>query len=164
MATVRVDGFEELTKKITQLADAGDAIGKMAVYDGAKVIADEIRQRIKGLPVEEDRFLIGDDKFDVMTAEDKKDLANALGISKIVRGAEDVRTVVGFAGYGSKKTKKYPNGLPMPLLARAIESGSSVREKHPFIRKAVNAKRKEVVRVMTETAERQINRTMEGRG
>jgi HK97 gp10 family phage protein len=164
MARVAVNGLAELSKQITQLADAGDAIGKMAVYDGAKVIADEVRRQIGNLPEDEERYLTRGDQYGVVTETEKKDLAKSLGVSTIERNAEGVRTVIGFAGYGSKPTKKYPNGLPMPLLARAIESGSSVRKKHPFMRKAVNAKQKEAKRVMVETGERQIKQTIGEKG
>lgn len=161
MAKIKIDGFEEISKKITELGAAGEAIGRMAVYDGAKVIADELRKKINGLPTEDNRLLIDGDKFNVITARDKTDLVNSMGVSGIMSEADGVRTVIGFAGYGRRKTKKYPNGLPMAMLARSIESGSSVREKHPFIRKAVNAKKKEAIRAMIERAEYQIKTTME---
>lgn len=164
MARIAVNGLAELSKQITELADAGEAIGKMAVYDGARVIADEIRKKIEALPEDEDRYLVGAAQYSVVTETEKKDLARSLGVSTIARDAEGVRTVIGFAGYGSKPTKKYRNGLPMPLLARAIESGSSVRKKHPFVRKAVNAKRKEAISAMIETGERQIRKTIGEKG
>lgn len=160
MAKVTVSGLVEISKKITALGEAGDAIGKMAVYDGADVIADEIRRQINALPEDKDRYLTGGDRYNVITPQDKRDLANSLGIAKIERTATGIRTVIGFAGYGGRRTKKYPKGLPMALLARSIESGSSVREKRPFIRRAVNAKRRAAMAQMIETGERQIKMTL----
>ena len=160
MARVTVDGLAEISKKITALGEAGDAIGKMAVYDGADVIADEIRKQINMLPEDKDRYLVGGEQYNVVTPQDKQDLANSLGIARIERTAKGIRTVIGFAGYGSRPTKKYPKGLPMALLARSIESGSSVRAKRPFIRRAVNAKRKAAEQKMIETGERLIQQTL----
>lgn len=160
MAKANVKGTEDVSKMLVALGKAGDAIGKMAVYDGAAVIADEIRKQINALPEQDFKYLKDGEQFGVITPQDKEDLANSLGIDQIERAAEGIRTVVGFAGYGSHPTKKYPKGLPMPLLARAIESGSSVRAKRPFVRKAVNAKRKVAKQKMIETGERLIQQTL----
>ena len=49
---------------------------------------------------------------------------------------------IGFDGYGKMPTKKYPKGVPNQLLARAVESGSSVRQKTPFIRRGEGKSKK----------------------
>ena len=70
-------------------------------------------------------------------------------------------TKAGFAGYMEEgKSKKYPNGLPIPLLARSIESGSSVRQKHPFVRAAVKSSRDKAVEEMETTINVEIQKTM----
>jgi len=160
MAKVNVKGSEDVASMLVALGEVGDAIGKMAVYDGAAIIADEIRKQINALPEQNFRHLGEGEQFGVITPQDKADLANSLGIDQIERAADGIKTVVGFAGYGSHATKKYPKGLPMPLLARAIESGSSVRQKRPFVRKAVNNKRKAAKDAMIKTGERLINKTL----
>lgn len=160
MAKVNVKGTEDIAKMLVALGEAGDAIGKMAVYDGAAIIADEIRKQINALPEQEFKYLKNGEQFGVITPQDKADLENSLGIDQIERAADGIKTVIGFAGYGSHPTKKYPKGLPMPMLARSIESGSSVREKRPFVRKAVNSKRKAAKQKMIETGERQIEKTL----
>lgn len=58
----------------------------------------------------------------------------------IKNGAHDVK--IGFDGYGSKPTRKYPKGVPIPLTARSIISGTSFRPKNNFVRRAVNRKKK----------------------
>lgn len=135
-------GGEDIAKLLMNVSRAGTAAGKVATYEGAKVIADAIRASAEALPDEKHRYLQDGDAYNVVSETDKKDLLNSLGIAEIKKDEDGVRTVVGFAGYGSHPTRKYPKGLPMPLLARAIESGSSVRSAHPFVRPAVNAKRK----------------------
>ena len=73
-----------------------------------------------------------------------------------VNGEGNTNTKVGFAGYGTFPTKKYPKGVPNALLARSVESGSSVRKKAPFVRKAVNKSRDKAISEM----EKKINESI----
>ena len=53
MATIKLNkGGENIAAKLAELSRAGEAIGKMATYEGAKVIADGIRESIESLPVD----------------------------------------------------------------------------------------------------------------
>ena len=69
-----------------------------------------------------------------------KSLNKGLTITKVYRTPSDdgVNCKVGFYGYDtSKKTKQYPNGIPIPLIALAREYGTSSGEsKKPFFRKS----------------------------
>ena len=51
-------------------------------------------------------------------------------------GVYDVK--MGFGGYNSVRTAKYPQGQPNALIARALESGTSFRSKNPFLSRAFN--------------------------
>jgi hypothetical protein len=77
-------------------------------------------------------------KRNVIGTWDKAILEQRLGVSHIEATGDRADAVVSFAGYNGRPTKKYPNGVPVPMIARSIESGSSVREKNPFIRRAYN--------------------------
>lgn len=69
-----------------------------------------------------------------------RSLNKGLTITKVYRTPSDdgVNNKVGFYGYDtSKKTKQYPNGVPIPLIALAREYGTSSGEnKKPFFRKS----------------------------
>lgn len=69
-----------------------------------------------------------------------KSLNKGLTMTRVYRTPSDdgVNCKVGFYGYDtSKKTKKYPNGIPIPLIALAREYGTSSGEsKKPFFRKS----------------------------
>lgn len=158
MAQVKIVGFETLRENIETLNKYGEAIVSKALYAGAGVMADAIRERINALPVDTPRRLKDYDAFRVLVEEDKEDLANSLGIAEFERDEDGVRTVIGFAGYGRHKTKKYKKGIPMPMLARSIESGSSVRQKHPFVRPAVNSARAAAKQEAAAIAENEINK------
>lgn len=160
MAEIISVGVDELDKLLGELAGAGTAIAKMSVYDGAGVVADAIREEIMGLPTEKPRKLRDGERMHVIVEDDKRDMADGLGISTIESRAGSTRAVIGFAGYTRHKTKKYKKGVPIQMIARSIESGSSVRAKNPFIRRAVARSKDEARRAMIERANKQIDETI----
>jgi len=141
MAKMELKGFEEIELQLSKLADP--QISKEIVMAGAQPVADETRKSLEALPEDKFRRLRNEEVFVGVPKQQKQDLLDSLGIAPpdIDRNG-NTNTKVGFDGYGSFPTKKYPKGVPNPLLARAIESGSSVRKKTPFMRKAANRAKK----------------------
>ena len=136
-------------------------IAKDVVMAGAQPVADEIRKGLESLPVDELKQLEAGDKFNVTPYGELKDLYDSLGIAPPdVDSQGNVNTKVGFDGYGSYPTKKYPKGLPNKLLARSIESGSSVRKKKPFVRQAVNRSKKKAKEEMGKKCDEKIKLIM----
>lgn len=134
---------------------------KDAVYVGAGIVADEIRKNLENLPEEPFRHL-DDDIFQGVPTGQKKDLEESFGLTPIERGKDGfLHTHAGFDGYGSYPTKDYPKGLPNRLVARAVESGSSVRKKTPFIRPAVKATREKAVKAMEDIIDNEVKRIIE---
>lgn len=151
MARITFKGSDEYALKLSRLATGSEEIAKKAIFQGAKVVADKIKANLAGIPTDKFRFLRGGDMFHGLTDTQKSDLIASFGITPIMRDDNgNWNTKIGFDGYGSTPTKKYKNGLPNQLLARAVESGSSVRRKHPFVRPAVNATKKAVINKMDE--------------
>lgn len=127
---------------------------KEAVYAGACIVTDKIRENLEKLPETEYRVLKDGEKFDGIPKGQKRDLADSFGLTPIERDKHGfIHTKAGFDGYGSYPSKWYPKGVPNQLLALAVESGSSVREKTPFVRPAVQATRKMAVEAMDEVVE-----------
>lgn len=128
-----------------------DATLEKAVRAGSAIVADAVRKNLEALPEEQFRHLdtfVGDYFREAPTGQ-KRDLEESFGLTPIKRDKNGfVHTKAGFDGYGSFPTNTYPQGVPNALIARAVESGSSVREKTPFVRPAVNATRKEAVEAM----------------
>lgn len=135
------------------LSEYADEIAKQAIYEGAKIIADEMNRAIDTIPEEKFRFLAMDgvDKLNSITPSEKQALKESFGITPI-SGNEfsGWNAKIGFDGYGPIATKKYPKGVPNQLIGRAVESGSSVRTKYPFVRRTVNKTRKQVEEAMEE--------------
>ena len=144
-------------------AFAQDEILNKAVYAGSKVVADQIRANLEALPEEKFRQLKNGEKFSGVPEAQKQDLIASFGLTPIERDNTGfVNTKAGFDGYGSHPSKKYPQGLPNQLLARSIESGSSVRDKHPFVRPAVQATRQKAVEEMEKVINENIDQIYRG--
>ena len=150
MAKMTFKAGEEYVIRLSRLAQSVDRIAKKALYHGAKVVTDQIRKNIESLPEEEDRYLLNGDKFSGIPHEQKEDVLNGLGVTKMENDGDGFNVKIGFDGYGSRPTKQYPKGLPNQMVMRALESGSSVRQKRPVVRPAVNATKEKVVEVMNQ--------------
>ena len=154
MAKVSFKGaaeYAEALRKLEFTAQGGELLEK-AAQAGANPVADEIRRRLRNLPEDEYRRLAPGETFSGLPDGQKQDLLDSLGVSPPQRDRKGfVNVKVGFDGYGSHPTKAYPRGVPNALIARATESGSSVREKTPFVRPAVNATRNKAVEEMDKS-------------
>lgn len=133
--------YIEYLQKINAVTD--EVIGE-AVYEMAKVVADKVRSSIQALPTVSNEANIATYKkgYSRLSDKEKQGLLDGFGISPLQEDSGFVNVKLGFDGYNSVKTKKYPQGQPNALIARVTESGSSYREKTPFMRPAVNASKK----------------------
>ena len=123
MATIKFDGIEEYARQLSDLGAAAEGICKYAIYDAAGMVADAIKAN---------------------TPEDTGDLKNSLVLRPMQNRDGFIFTKVVFDGYDSK-------GVPNAVKANVLESGSSTRQKHPFIRPAVN-RVKQAAQFSIETA------------
>lgn len=152
--------YEQALKRLQSAAEQGEMLDR-AVKEGAGIVADAIRHNLDALPTEPYRKLQGGESFACIPAGQKRDLVDSFGLTPISEDKNGfVHTKAGFDGYGSFPTKQYPHGIPNQLLARSVESGSSVRKKHPFVRPAVNATRKQAVEAMQEVIDTEIKKLM----
>jgi len=159
MAKITIKGTDELALQLSRLGKMSTEIAKDIVMAGAQPIADEIRKGLQSLPVDELKHLKKGEVFNVTPYGELKDLLDSFGITKPdVDRAGNINTKIGFDGYGSYPSRKYPKGLPNTLLARAIESGSSVRKKMPFVRQAVNKSKKKALEKMQKKCDEEIKK------
>lgn len=137
-------------------------IGKQALYGGADIFADELRKEAEGIPDEVFKHLDREEKFRSVAEKDKEHLIEGLGISEFFTQDGVTMTSVGFDGYQGIPTEKYPKGIPNALLARAINSGSSVRQRYPFMDNAAKKAAPKVEAKMKEITEKEIDKIMKG--
>lgn len=148
-----INALEELSKA------TNSQIGK-AVYAGADIVADAIRQNIKNLPVDNSPSYSAKEKLQGLKKLQKIGLLHSFGISKSRNDNGYINVKAGFDGYNLIKTKAYPGGQPNAMIARTIENGNSFTHKHPFVRPAVNATRQEAEKRMAEVIDSEISKIM----
>ena len=139
-------GFDEYMKQLNELAVKTTGIVKRAVYEGAAVVANEVRNAVASLPVSDKNPPKGE-PLGILRYE-RDGLIEGLGLAAMKDDNGFIYTHIGFDGYNRLKSKKYPNGHPNSMIARSIESGSSVRAKHPFMAKALKAARENSINAM----------------
>lgn len=167
MARITSRKATEYLRHLENLSDHTDDICKMAVYEGAKVVADAIHQSIDEITVHSlpewkkyyylsDKARASGEMLDGVTKEQAQGLKDGLGVAVMEYKGKEWNTKIGFDGYNSIKTEKYPNGQPNALIARSVESGSLVRNKTPFIAPAVEKIKKTAEDKMAVTVQQQI--------
>lgn len=140
---MKVTGDNDLIDMLAALEGEAEGIVKQAVYFGADIIADEMRKRYKDAP-EDERYVHGDDRLHGIKKMQKQGLLDSLSIAPMRNEGDQINTIIGVSGYNNVKTRKYPNGQPNNMIARSLESGSSIMDKHPVVRPTLNATRSKV--------------------
>jgi hypothetical protein len=160
MAVMRFKGMEEYVLKLSKLAARTEEVAGKAIYAGAAIVADAIKSNIETLPVNNKINSSTPTPFDGLLSKQKDGLIESFGISPLGDKDGVYNVKLGFDGYNAIKTKKYPKGQPNQLIARAVESGSSVRVKHPFVDPAVKSAKAACVKKMQEVIDTETEKTM----
>lgn len=164
MPSIKVDGLDDVFAMLKSMGEGGmiEKVQKQAVYAGMSVIRDEVVRQIEALPVQ--NGYIKSDKLprDVITQREKDQLIKHIGIAQMDLKNGNVTSRISFDGYTDIVTAKYSKGLPAILVARSINSGSSVRTKHPFIRTARSASKSQAIEAATKAARDALQKVMEG--
>ena len=160
MANFTFSGLDGYIARLEKLRQSAEGITKKALYEGAGLLADEVRAAVESLPTDNDRSAGHYPKG--ITDEQKAALARGLGVAPFRSKKDRVDTLVGFTGYSDYKTKKFPEGQPLALIARVAESGTSFSQKTPFMRKAIEAAEPKAKAEMKKTFETEIEQRMKG--
>ena len=156
------NGINQYIGQLQHLDIAAEEICGRAIYKGAKIVTDQVRHNIEGLQAHPDEWYHGSEshKISTITPSQKQGLLDGLGIAKMQNDSGFLNVKVGMDGYNSTKTKKYPNGQPNAMIARAVESGTSFRTKSPFIAPAVKSKQAEAEKAMAEEIDKETKKIM----
>lgn len=164
MARIRFSGLEDYELRLSRLSSHTEEIAGKAIYAGADIITDAIRANIEALPASSDKaglFAYQKKEPAPLTQTAKGGLLDGLGITPMQNDNGFWNVKVGFDGYNDMATRKYPHGQPNQLIARSLESGSSIAQKHPFVRPAINASRKQAEAKMAAVIDQEIEKLME---
>lgn len=133
---MKTSGLPELEEMLSRLGESAYKVGKAALYEGARVVADSYTAAIKSIAVSARRW--HNEPGGRLPTRQERD-ALAIGVARFREdGLDAVSTIVGVPdGYttvnGRKKATK--------LIARSINSGTSFMQKQPVFRKAASASR-----------------------
>lgn len=150
-------------EQISRIGTSVPSICGRAVYEMANIAADKIKENINAMHYISDaeglkRYANGEKAE--LTYSEKKGLQEGFGISSMQNDGGYMNVKLGFDGYNTVKTKSHPNGQPNVMIARSVESGSSVRDKRPFVRPAINAARKECLEKAEKVVNEEISKIM----
>lgn len=159
MAKLEFSGLSDYIASLERLEASVDGITKKALYQGAAVVADDIRASVESLPTDES---YGTQKHPAKGIKkgQKEALAKGLGVAPFQEDEGMIHTLIGFSGYSNYPTKKYPKGQPLALIARVAESGTSFSRKTPFVRKAIRKEKPKAEQAMKEVFEKEIDKIM----
>lgn len=136
MARIAFKPGDDYALKLSKLATNSEEIAKKAIFEGAKIVADQIRDNLEG----------------VLSPEATGDLIASFGVTPIEKDKDgNWNAKIGFDGYDR-------DGVPNQLKARVLESGSSKQKKRPYIRPAVTKTRKKVLKKMEEVIDKEIKK------
>lgn len=166
MAKITIEGFDEYLKQLEGLRTDSVPMCKAIVFPGAKILADAMRAEVNGLPAMSDGAAKAHWQAGVpmaMISESQKSgLQESLGISPIKRDRGGmIQCSVGFTGYNSVRTNKFPHGQPNNEVARSLEKGTSYLERDKFASRAVKAAKADAEAAMRAEADAQIQRIMD---
>ena len=165
MAKMAVKGLEAHMAKLSALEQSTDRVVREVIHDGAEVVADAIREGLESLPTSEHDgrpwWATPGHKARGPSEEQKQGLLDSFGITPVSTDSKGfVNVHMGFDGYNSVKSARWPQGQPNQMVARAVESGTSFMEANPAIKRARARARKAAEKAMERTFERESKKIM----
>lgn len=157
MAKIQVKGLDEYANKVRKLSKNSTRIIKRGVYNGAAVVANEVKGGLQSLPVD-NSYGTAENPVNGVSRRQKSDLIKSMGLAEMRDSNGYINTKLGFDGYGSIPTKTYPQGVPNQLLMRSVESGTSFRKKNPVVRRSVNKAKERAIKRMAETVDDELRK------
>ena len=146
----KVEGLKELSEMLSQMGEDAGKIASGGLYEGAGIMADEIKRGAEGIKTSPFRYAVFITR-DPSPEEKAAVLEAGVGIARFDKNGSEVNTSVGYrnAGYTTinGKTK------PIPQIVNAINSGTSFMKKQPFVRKAATTGAKKAGDAITKYIE-----------
>ena len=147
---MEIDGMAEVSEMLTKLEEDAPKIAAKALYEGAGIMADEIKKGAESIRTAP--FKYAREGTRLPSPEEKEIVMQAgVGIAKFNKEGAEVDTSVGYrnAGYADLNGKQ----KPIPVIVNAINSGTSFMTKQPFVRKAASSGGKKAMEAMKTAIE-----------
>lgn len=95
-----ITGMEELIRKMDQLGDKAQGVASVALFEGARVVADAVSQEVRGISTEPFKYAKGGRKRLPSPEEKEAVMGSAHGVAKFRKRIMKVDTSVGFNNNG----------------------------------------------------------------
>lgn len=146
MPKVEFPGIEAYTRQLEQMGREAPKICNQALYAGAKILADTVQTEIDAIPR--------------MDPRDRRGLHEGLGIAHFWEQNGATVTKIGWEGYNSWRTKRWPRGKPNAMIARAQIRGTSWITPNRFTARAVRKARERCIQAMRRRFDSEMEETM----
>lgn len=155
MAKVKTTGLAETIAMLENLNANTDEILEKVVIEGASVTTDVMRAEIKNLKTTDEYGVKKKKRY--ADPDDVKGLLDSLGYTPTQSNISKIDSNVGFDGYNSNRTVKYPNGHPNRMIANAINKGTSFMHAQPFINRTKKKANDKCIESMQKELDQAIN-------
>ena len=114
----------------------------MASASEAWAVADAVAEEIGGLTE--------------LNAIQRRDLRRGMGIAGFWSEKGSTMTKIGFEGYNSIRTRRWPNGQPNAMIARSLIRGTSWMKANRFTARAAKKARERCIQAMQDRMDREL--------
>ena len=159
MAKLKLRGLDEYENQLLKLQDISRECVGRAIHDGAKEIADQVRKNIEALPID-NRIVKQGEMLHGITQFQKEGLLDGFGIAPLQDDGGFLNVKLGFTGYNDQPSRANPQGQPNAMIARAVNSGTSFRQRIPFVDNAVSAKKTACEEAMKKTFDEELRKVV----
>lgn len=142
MAKITFPGIEKYQEQLYRLGRQSPKIINAALYDGAGILADAVQEEIKTL--------------DRLDPRQQKGLSDGLGIAHFWEKNGTVQTKIGFEGYNTWRTKRWPKGQPNAMIARSTIRGTSWMYPNRFTDRAARKSRERCIQAMQDRINKEL--------
>ena len=153
---MEIGGFDEIMRTLDQIEEKSQAIADMGLYEGAKIMADEVNKSAEKIKAEQFKHAKDGEKRKP-SLEEKEIVMNAkAGIAKFNKHGDGADTSIGYskAGYATLKGKR----VPVAKIVNAINCGTSFMDKQPVIRNTANRTRNRASDAIKNKIEEEIDK------
>lgn len=159
MAKMKTQGLSTFQNQLDLLAKEIHNMNKVALYDAAGMVADEIKKGLQSMPTRP-MFPIGTDEKPITgaTISEKEQIIDNFGISTFVDSAGSVSTSIGFTGYVNTPSNRFDDHVPTGFLMQAIEYGTSFRQPTHTVTKATRGLKQKVQNKIDQSLSEQIEK------
>lgn len=111
MAKITFPNMEAYERQLERIGSEAPKLCGKALYQGARVLAEAVQAEIDGLSE--------------LSPSQRRGLHNGLGVAHFWEKGGVLQTKIGFEGYNTRKSKRWPKGQPNAMIARAVIRGTS---------------------------------------